>query len=249
MNVRAKKSLGQHFLIDKNIAQKIAGSLSTENAKTVLEIGPGTGALTGFLLDKIDIDFKVIEIDTESIAYLKEKFSDLEIIHNDFLKHDIAQISDNLAIIGNFPYNISSQIFFKVLENRETVSEVVCMIQKEVAQRIASAPGNKTYGILSVLLQAFYNIEYLFTVSEHVFAPPPKVKSAVIRLKRNDVKNLDVDENLFFRVVKATFNQRRKTIRNSLKPIVGKSIADNQFLGMRPEQLAVKDFVELCRLL
>ena len=246
MYVRAKKNLGQHFLKDPNIARKIVSSLTTGNIK-VLEIGPGMGVLTKFLLEKEDIDLRVIEIDKESIEYLNENFPALKgkIFEGDFLKTDLSEwFSTSSAIIGNFPYNISSQIFFKVLDNRNAVSEVVGMIQKEVAERIAANPGNKTYGILSVLLQAFYKIEYLFTVPEHVFAPPPRVKSAVIRLTRNNTMHLDCDEALFFKVVKTTFNQRRKTIHNSIKPL-NPPKSECEFLGKRPEQLSVTDFVKL----
>lgn len=247
MYVRAKKALGQHFLKDQNIARKIVNSLTGTGYTKVLEIGPGMGVLTKFLLENADLKTTAIDIDKESIAYLEENFPALKgnIIEGDFLKLHIPGLyNEPFAIIGNFPYNISSQIFFRVLEYRNNIPEVVCMIQKEVAERIAASNGNKTYGIMSVLLQAFYHIEYLFTVPEHVFAPPPKVKSAVIRLKRNATQKLDCDEQLFFMVVKATFNQRRKTIHNSLKPLGIKS-NDNEFLLKRPEQLSVADFVKL----
>jgi 16S rRNA (adenine1518-N6/adenine1519-N6)-dimethyltransferase len=217
--VQPKKNLGQHFLKDKNVAAKIAASLTGEGYGSVLEIGPGMGILTSFLIERDFPDFKVIELDNESVHYLKEIFPDLkEIIRGDFLTMDIdSYFTDNLAVIGNFPYNISSQILFKVLNHREKVVEVTGMLQKEVAERICSPPGSKIYGILSVLLQAFYRAEYLFTVPEYVFSPPPKVKSGVIRLKRNQIKRLECDESLFFTVVKACFNQRRKTLRNSVK--------------------------------
>ena len=217
--VYPKKNLGQHFLNDKTIARKIADTLTGEGYNTVLEIGPGMGILTGYLLERRFSDFQVIEIDNESVHYLKANFPELNnIITGDFLSMDLdGHFPDKMAIIGNFPYNISTQIFFKVLKHREKVVEISGMLQKEVAERICAGPGSKTYGILSVLLQAFYNTEYLFTVSEHVFSPPPKVKSGVIRLIRNDVKTLDCDEVLFFRVVKACFNQRRKTLRNSVR--------------------------------
>jgi 16S rRNA (adenine1518-N6/adenine1519-N6)-dimethyltransferase len=248
--VRPKKALGQHFLTDHNIARKIAGSLSP-NSLNVLEIGPGTGMLTRYLSEIPDIELKVIEIDKESIIYLKEHLSlqDHQIIHNDFLEVRLSEIFQSpFRIIGNLPYNISSQIFFKVLENRDSIPEVVAMIQKEVARRIASRPGNKEYGILSVLLQAFYQIEYLFTVNETVFNPPPKVKSAVIRLKRNHVSTLNCDEDLFFQVVKTAFNQRRKTLRNSLKSILLHLESNETLLSRRPEELSVEEFVGLTRL-
>jgi 16S rRNA (adenine1518-N6/adenine1519-N6)-dimethyltransferase len=247
--VRAKKNLGQHFLKDQNIARKIVTSLGCENIKSVLEIGPGMGVLTRFLLERTDISTHVVEIDAESVEYLKEHYPDLKdrILSGDFLKLPLKDyFRDSFAIIGNFPYNISSQIFFKVLENRDVVPEVVGMIQKEVAERIATGPGSKTYGILSVLLQAFYNIEYLFTVHENVFAPPPKVKSAVIRLKRNERQTLGCKETLFFNVVKTAFNQRRKTLHNSLKSLYASGF-DNPMLQKRPEQLSVEEFIELTK--
>jgi 16S rRNA (adenine1518-N6/adenine1519-N6)-dimethyltransferase len=207
------------------------------------------GILTGYLLERKFDDFRVIEIDNESVHYLKATFSELkDIITGDFLSLDIDQLfPEKMAIIGNFPYNISTQIFFKVLKHREKVVEIGGMLQKEVAERICAGPGSKTYGILSVLLQAFYKTEYLFTVSEHVFAPPPKVKSGVIRLIRNDVKNLDCDEILFFRVVKACFNQRRKTLRNSVRAAFELTSDDYPEFGLRPEQLSVGQFVRLTR--
>ncbi|OFX35119.1 MAG: 16S rRNA (adenine(1518)-N(6)/adenine(1519)-N(6))-dimethyltransferase [Bacteroidetes bacterium GWA2_32_17] len=248
--IRPKKSLGQHFLNDKNIAQKIVNSLCFEG--NVLEIGPGKGILTQYLIEKNCENLKLIEIDGESVEYLKTniKIEPEKIIFADFLTTDIKSIFNNeFAIIGNFPYNIGSQIFFKVLQNHEQVVEVVCMIQKEVAQRIATEPGSKVYGILSVLLQTFYNIEYLFTVNEKVFTPPPKVKSAVIKLTRNNRKKLECDEKLFFNVVKTAFNQRRKTLSNSLKPILdGKKIEAPVFLK-RPEQLSVDDFIGLTKII
>ena len=247
--VYPKKNLGQHFLKDNAIAQKIADSLTGIGSKTVLEIGPGTGILTGYLLERGFGDFHVIEIDNESVHYLKEHFPELKnVITGDFLSMDLDQFfPDTIAIIGNFPYNISTQIFFKVLKHREKVVEIAGMLQKEVAERICAGPGSKTYGILSVLLQAFYNTEYLFTVPEHVFSPPPKVKSGVIRLIRNDVKNLDCDEVLFFRVVKACFNQRRKTLRNSVRAAFELTREDYHEFGLRPEQLSVNQFVQLTR--
>ncbi len=252
MDVRAKKGLGQHFLKDKSIAQRIVDNLSGDTT-TVLEVGPGMGVLTELLLQRNDITTYAIEIDRESIGYLQQHFPGLQprLIEGDFLQINLAAcFPASFAIIGNFPYNISSQIFFKVLEYRDRIPEVVGMVQKEVAERIACPPGSKTYGILSVLLQAFYNIDYLFTVHEHVFAPPPKVKSGVIRLTRNEVKHLDCDEALFRTIVKTTFNQRRKTIRNSLKPLTGnKILPEHPFLAQRPEQLSVANFVELTQFL
>lgn len=245
--VYAKKNLGQHFLKDTGIARKIADSLTGNGYSTVLEIGPGMGILTGFLLERGFADFHVIEIDNESVHYLKANFPGLSnVITGDFLSMDIDHFSDNkIGIIGNFPYNISTQILFKVLKHREKVVEVTGMLQKEVSERICAGPGSKTYGILSVLLQAFYKTEYLFTVPEHVFSPPPKVKSGVIRLTRNDVKNLECDETLFFRVVKACFNQRRKTLRNSVRAAFVLKRDDYPEFGLRPEQLSVEQFVQL----
>jgi len=247
--VKPKKSLGQHFLIDVGIAGKIAGSLTGSGYNSVLEIGPGMGMLTGFLLKREFPDLRVIEIDNESISYLQKRFPHFEnIIKGDFLSMDIdSYFSEKIAIIGNFPYNISTQIFFKVLNHREKVVEITGMLQKEVAERICAGPGSKTYGILSVLLQAFYKAEYLFTVPEHVFSPQPKVKSGVIRLIRNDVKNLDCDEKMFFRVVKSCFNQRRKTLRNSVRAAFDLKRDDYFEFGLRPEQLSVNQFVQLTR--
>ena len=250
--VRAKKNLGQHFLKDKNIAQKIVESLLASPNGNVLEIGPGMGVLTQFLLEK-NYQTHVVEIDTESVEYLQNHFPQLQerIISGDFLRLNLQKyFSGPVAIIGNFPYNISSQIFFKVLENREQIPEVVGMIQKEVAERIAAPHGSKTYGILSVLLQAFYDIEYLFTVSENVFIPPPKVKSAVVRLTRNNRQQLDCDEKLFFQVVKMAFNQRRKTMRNSLKAMItDEALKNSEIMALRPEQLSVPNFERLTRLI
>jgi len=242
--VKPKKNLGQHFLTDQNVARKIVDSLGSD-VPDVLEIGPGMGVLTQYLLNRPEINLYVIEIDRDSVAYLQQNFPQLKHIWSeDFLKSNIAEkFESNFSIIGNFPYNISSQIFFKVLALRNRVPEVVGMVQKEVAERIASKHGNKTYGILSVILQAFFEIEYLFTVSEHVFLPPPKVKSAVIRLKRNGVNNLPCSEILFFQVVKSAFNHRRKMLRNSLKEIC-ENVPD-KFAEKRPEQLSVNDFIEL----
>lgn len=249
--VKPKKSLGQHFLKDLNIAENIAKLLEIDSSNTdVLEIGPGTGVLTKFVLDSYTNSY-VIEIDTESVEYLKKNFSILSdnqrIIEGDFLEYDLGKkFKNNLAIIGNFPYNISSQIFFKILQHKNQVSQVVCMLQKEVAVRIASKEGNKDYGILSVLLQAYYDIAYHFTVDEHVFLPPPKVKSGVITLKRNSVEKLDCDEKLFFRVVKAGFNQRRKMLRNALKEFIKtEEFKSESILDKRAEQLSVESFILL----
>ncbi len=250
--VRAKKALGQHFLTDLNIARKIcdslAGGTSAEPAP-VLEVGCGMGVLTRFLLQRDDITTWGAEIDTESVEYLYAHYPDFapRLMEGDFLKMDLrALFPDGLRVIGNFPYNISSQIFFKVLENRDLIPECVGMIQKEVAVRLAEPPGSKEYGILSVLLQAWYDIEYLFTVNETVFNPPPKVKSAVIRLRHNGVEQLDCDERLFVRVVKASFGQRRKMIRNSLRATFGNfGGEEHRFFSLRAEQLSVADFVEL----
>ena len=244
--VKAKKFLGQHFLTDENIASRIVESLSPSSTR-VLEIGPGMGVLTKYLINRENTDFHVVEIDRESVAWLHEYYPWLDVIEGDFLKMDISALfHGTCAIIGNFPYNISSQILFRVFDHRNVVTEVVGMFQKEVAERVAAGPGSKTYGILSVLLSAFYNIEYLFTVPEHVFNPPPKVKSAVIRLVRNDVKSLDCDESLFVRVVKAGFNQRRKTLRNALRQL-GTPLDEvpEALLGQRAEQLSVDQFVTI----
>jgi 16S rRNA (adenine1518-N6/adenine1519-N6)-dimethyltransferase len=245
--VTPKKALGQHFLNDETVAERIVQSI-TLNHSHILEIGPGMGVLTQFLLQQQDKDFKVIEIDVESVEYLQKKYPSLPIISGDFLKLNLSEYyNDQLTIIGNFPYNISSQILFKVLENKDMVVELVGMFQKEVAERIASKPGKKMYGILSVLLQAYYDIEYLFTVEEHLFTPPPQVKSAVIRMVRNPEKKLHCDEALFKNVVKTAFNQRRKTLRNSLKSFsFPEEYKSNPIFGMRPEQLSVEEFEHLC---
>jgi 16S rRNA (adenine1518-N6/adenine1519-N6)-dimethyltransferase len=281
MTVRPKKSLGQHFLHDENIARKIAGSLDPE-IPTVVEVGPGKGALSKYLLGNPAFDPWFIEIDRESVAYLKEHYPAIQdrVIEADFLTFDLQSFiqslnpeplypspgpspgregghefpigvrrASDIQILGNFPYNISSQILFKVLKHRDLVGEVVGMFQKEVAERIAAPPGSKTYGILSVMLQAWYRIEYLFTVPASVFYPPPDVKSAVIRLKRNDVTILDCNEELWMNVVKTAFNQRRKMLRNSLRKLAGndeKLLQDNLFTK-RPEQLSVQEFVGLTR--
>lgn len=253
MEVTPKKYLGQHFLKDLNIAQQIADSLQVQCPTDVLEVGPGMGVLTQFLMQNANINLRVIEIDRESVDYLLVHFPQLQnrIISGDFLKLNLSELySGQFCVIGNFPYNISSQIFFKVLDYKDQVPCCAGMIQKEVAERIAAKPGCKAYGILSVLLQAYYNIEYLFTVHENVFAPPPKVKSAVIRLTRNNVKNLNCDEVLFKQIVKTAFNQRRKMMRNSLQPMVGKDskVLENPIFTKRPEQLSVNEFVELTNL-
>jgi 16S rRNA (adenine1518-N6/adenine1519-N6)-dimethyltransferase len=247
--VQPKKNLGQHFLKDKGIAEKIAGTLTGKEYTSVLEIGPGMGILTTYLVERKFPDFRVIEIDNESVHYLKKNFPGLkEIIRGDFLNLDIdAYFPSKMAVIGNFPYNISSQILFKVLKHRDKIIEVCGMLQKEVAERICAPPGSKTYGIMSVLLQAFYTTEYLFTVPEHVFAPPPKVKSGVIRLRKNQVTDLGCDEALFIKVVKACFNQRRKTLRNSVKAVFNLRREDYEKFGLRPEQLSVNQFIDLTR--
>ena len=249
MSVRPKKFLGQHFLKDKGIAQRIVDALDTISGAEVLEIGPGTGVLTEYLVSR-EIRLTLIEIDRDSIAYLKEHYKDLGdlIMEGDFLKVDLQKLysSGHFHVIGNFPYNISSQIFFKVLELRGQVDQLVGMIQKEVAQRITAKPGSKTYGKLSVLLQAYYNMEYLFTVDPGSFHPPPKVDSAVIRMKRNDVSRLDCNEKLFFRIVKRGFQIRRKTLRNALKPInMPDSVKTDAILDKRAEALGVNDFIDL----
>ncbi len=245
--VKPKRNLGQHFLKDKTIACKIAATLTGLGYTDVLEIGPGTGILTRCLIDRGFTGLWVIEIDNESVHYLKEYLPELKnIITGDFLTFDIENVfPGKLAVIGNFPYNISSQIFFKVLDYRDKVTEVCGMLQKEVAERICAKPGSKTYGILSVLIQAFYSAEFLFTVSNTVFSPPPKVQSGVIRLIRNEVKSLDCDEKLFTRVVKACFNQRRKMLRNSVKSAFELKNFDYPEFHLRPEQLSVDEFVKL----
>ncbi|MEO9256833.1 MAG: 16S rRNA (adenine(1518)-N(6)/adenine(1519)-N(6))-dimethyltransferase RsmA [Crocinitomicaceae bacterium] len=254
MNVTAKKHLGQHFLTDKNICKKIANELSSEPTyKKALEIGPGMGALTEFLLQKENVELSVMEIDSESIEYLKEHFKQLEdrIFENDFLKVDLQKImgTEPFALVGNFPYNISTQILFKALEYRNQIPEVVGMFQKEVAERVAEQPGTKKYGIISVLLQAFYDIRYCFTVNENVFNPPPKVKSGVIALTRNSRENLGCNEKFFFQVVKTAFNQRRKTLRNSLKPLLNGVDVTGDFFQLRPERLSVEEFITLTKLI
>ncbi len=250
MSVKAKKHLGQHFLIDKNVSKKIADQFQAHrNCTKVLEIGPGMGALTTFLLENKNNEVWAMDIDKESIVYLKSHFPQLEnrIIEADFLKDNLATHfgSEPFAVVGNFPYNISSQILFRCLEYRNQIPEIMGMFQREVAWRIAEKPGSKAYGIISVLLQTFYDIEYCFTVDEHVFDPPPKVKSGVIRLTRNERNQLPCDEKKFIQVVKACFNQRRKMIRNSIKAMLGDVEFDHPFLTKRPEQLSVEDFIEL----
>lgn len=264
MEVRAKKSLGQHFLTDLSIARQIADALivpSGQEKADVLEVGPGMGVLTQYLLQRPEIALKMVEIDRESVDYLLVNFPQVNgsLIEADFLKLRLENFfKGSFRVIGNFPYNISSQIFFRILDYKGSVPEVVCMIQKEVAERIAEKPGTKTYGILSVLLQAWYDIEYLFTVGEGAFNPPPKVKSAVIRLTRNGRTGLGCDESLFRTVVKTSFNQRRKTMRNSLKPLIAakaeregwseeqyESFASDPVFALRPERLGVEDFIAL----
>ncbi|MDQ8003649.1 MAG: 16S rRNA (adenine(1518)-N(6)/adenine(1519)-N(6))-dimethyltransferase RsmA [Pedobacter sp.] len=252
--VKAKKHLGQHFLTDKNIAQRIVdGLIHTDKYNQVLEVGPGMGILSDILLQREDLQTFLIDIDVESFNFLKEKYPQLgdRLINGDFLKLNFADIfPGKFAVIGNFPYNISSQILFKILENRQNVVEMVGMFQKEVAERCASKPGTKEYGILSVFIQAYYHIEYLFTVKPGTFNPPPKVNSGVIRLTRNEVEELDCDEKLFWRVVKAGFNQRRKTLRNALSAVVPKDrLGEHLFYEKRAETLSVQDFVELTNFL
>ena len=282
--VRPKKALGQHFLTDLSVAQKIADALvveldtvggatpeagavhsdNTAAAMPVLEIGPGMGVLSQYLLEREEIDLKMIEIDRESVDYLLTHFPKASgrVIEGDFLKMNLSYFfPGTFAVIGNFPYNISSQIFFRIIDHKDSIPQVVCMIQKEVAERIAEQPGSKTYGILSVLLQAWYDIEYLFTVGEGAFNPPPKVKSAVIRLRRNSRTELGCDEKLFKTIVKTGFNQRRKTLRNSLKPLISdKAVREawtpeqstdflsNPVFELRPERLSVEDFIALTKL-
>ena len=246
--VRAKKHLGQHFLKDLEIARDIAHSLSLNNYSKVLEVGPGMGVLTQFLIP-LDIETFVIEIDKESVSYLKKYYPELNnhLIEGDFLKLPLQEIfKEPIAIIGNFPYNISSQILFKAIDHKDLIPEIVGMFQKEVAERVVSPPGSKKYGVISVLLQCYYDVEYLFTVDETVFDPPPKVKSAVIRLRRNDRDKLDCDEKKFIQVVKTAFSQRRKTLRNALKSLnlVDENSA-SQYLSLRAEQLSVENFMNL----
>ena len=249
--VKAKKHLGQHFLTDKNIAAKIVNSLNSEGQ--VLEVGPGMGILSDFLLQKPELDVFMVDIDTESYQFLQKKYPQLgpKLINADFLQMDFdAVFTGTFSIIGNFPYNISSQILFKVLDYRNKVPEVVGMFQKEVAERCAAKPGSKEYGILSVFLQAYYKVEYLFTVKAGVFNPPPKVLSGVMRLSRNEIKELGCDEKLFWQVVKAGFNQRRKTLRNALSSLINKEkMTEEPMLDLRAERLSVADFVWLTNMI
>jgi len=249
-SVKPKKFLGQHFLKDLTVARQIADTVDPCPGLPLLEVGPGMGVLTQFLLKK-ERPLKAVEVDYESVAYLRENYPELEdnIIEDDFLKMHLERLFDGqpFVLTGNYPYNISSQIFFKMLDYKDLIPCCTGMIQKEVAERIAAAPGSKTYGILSVLIQAWYSVEYLFTVHEHVFNPPPKVKSAVIRMTRNETQALGCDEKLFKQIVKTTFNQRRKTLRNSIKPILGKDspLTQDALFDKRPEQLSVQQFIDL----
>ena len=248
--VRPKKHLGQHFLTDPNIAERITGSLSPSGSPNIIEVGPGKGVLTKFLLEREGINLIPVEIDHESVEYLLNEFQgiDTKLIEADFLSLELSTLfpdSEKFRIIGNFPYNISSQIFFKILDHHSQLTEVVCMIQKEVAERIASPPGNKTYGILSVLLQTWFRIEYLFTVNAGSFFPRPDVQSAVIRLTRNERTNLGVDPGKFKAIVKMAFNQRRKMLRNSVKGMLKENVMEHPMFQMRPEQLSVEQFIEL----
>ena len=249
MDVKPKKHLGQHFLIDEKISERISNAISKSKKINLLEIGPGTGALTKFLLHE-NIDLISYELDIESITYLKNTYPTLIVYNEDVLKTDWTKIfKGNYSITGNFPYNISSQILFKIYENRTIINEMVGMFQKEVAERVCSGPGTKKYGILSVLIQAYYDVEYLFTVKEEVFNPPPKVKSGVIKITRNNIIKLDCDEKLFFRVVKAIFNQRRKMARNSLKYLLGDIKIDHVLLTKRPEELSIENFIEITKMI
>lgn len=246
MKVKAKKHLGQHFLTDENVAKQIVDSLSWKDYEKVVEIGPGMGVLTQYVL-RDSRAISVVEIDSESVAYLNEKYPHLSVFEEDFLRMNLSEkfTQNPIAILGNFPYNISSQIVFKILENKTQIPEMVGMFQKEVAERICTKEGSKTYGILSVLTQAYYKAEYLFTVSENVFSPPPKVKSGVIRLTRYR-EHLEIDEKLFFQLVKTAFNQRRKTLRNALKSLnLSLNEIDDNLLNLRAEQLSVEQFIEL----
>lgn len=247
-SVRPKKQLGQHFLADKRIAQRIVNSLDASDVDSVVEIGPGMGVLTGLLLERLGNRLWAVEVDGESVEYLSEHLPALtdNLLHDDFLDMYLdSRFGNRMAVIGNLPYNISSQIFFRILDNRNRVVEVVAMVQREVARRIAEKPGSKTYGILSVMLQAYYRIDYLFTVNEGCFIPPPRVKSAVIRLIRNSVDELPCNHSLFVRVVKAAFNQRRKTLRNAMRAVFPHVTLTERFAPMRAEQLSVDDFVAL----
>ena len=252
MTVRAKKHLGQHFLKDKGICEKIANQLTNhQNCKNIIEIGPGMGALSDFLVARGDLNLWLLDVDTESIEFLKNRYPLLSerIVLGDFLRMDLQKLmgQEKFCVVGNFPYNISTQILFKCLEHRNQIPEIMGMFQKEVAVRVAEKPGTKEYGITSVLLQAFYDIQYCFTVDEHVFIPPPKVKSGVIRCTRNSRENLGCDEKLFFQVVKMAFNQRRKTLRNSLKQLLRGRELPEVFTNERPEKLSVDQFIELTK--
>lgn len=252
MTVRAKKHLGQHFLKDKGICEKIANQLTNhQNCKNVIEIGPGMGALSDFLVARGDLNLWLLDVDTESIEFLKNRYPLLSerIVLGDFLRMDLQKLmgQEKFCVVGNFPYNISTQILFKCLEHRNQIPEIMGMFQKEVAVRVAEKPGTKEYGITSVLLQAFYDIQYCFTVDEYVFIPPPKVKSGVIRCTRNSRENLGCDEKLFFQVVKMAFNQRRKTLRNSLKQLLRGRELPEVFTNERPEKLSVDQFIELTK--
>lgn len=253
-SVKAKKHLGQHFLTDKNMCRKIANTYQSHfDCKRVLEVGPGMGAITEYILERKDLDVKVMEIDWDSVAYLKAHYPQLEnrVMEADFLKSNLNDIFDGeqFAVVGNFPYNISSQIVFKCIENRDLVPEIMGMFQKEMALRIAEKPGSKVYGIISVLTQAFYDIEYCFTVDAQLFNPPPKVQSGVIRCTRNSRDQLPCDEKLFIQVVKMSFNQRRKTIRNSVKGLLKGNAIDHPMFALRPEVLSVEDFIELTNII
>lgn len=251
MQVKAKKHLGQHFLMDQQIAKKIVDSVDYESCSNVVEIGAGMGVLTQYVFEKPNLDFYIVELDNESVEYLEANFLSkrFALLNLDFLALDLAkEFPADITVLGNFPYNISSQIMFKVLENRQQVSQVVGMFQKEVAQRFAAKPGSKQYGIISVLLQAFYEVEYLFTVGPNVFNPPPKVDSGVIRFVRNSTVSLPCDEEAFFKLVKLGFNQRRKKLSNSLKPVLQDKL-DHPLMDKRPEQLSVAEFVELTNLI
>ena len=254
LSVRAKKSLGQHFLKDNDIAKRIADTIDIFPDLPVLEVGPGTGVLTRFLIEK-SRDLTVVELDRDSVAYLKQNFTELQhdrIIEDDFLQLDLSLLyKEKFCVIGNYPYNISSQIFFKLLDYKDLIPCCTGMIQREVAMRLAGVPGNKIYGILSVLLQAWYDVEYLFTVDENAFTPPPKVKSAVVRLVRNSRTTMNCNEKLFKRVVKTSFNRRRKMLRNSVKPLIGENtdVLQDPLFTKRPEQLSIAQFEELTNML
>jgi len=247
MSVRAKKKLGQHFLNDENTVKKIIDAILDVNPSDILEIGPGMGVLSKYLFQE-DFSFRAIEIDGESVEYLNRTYPEMDVLLADFLKTDLSKIiKDGTFIVGNFPYNISSQIFFKVIENRDKVPGLIGMIQKEVAERLSEKEGSKTYGILSVLLQTYYDVEYLFTVNENVFTPPPKVKSAVIKITRNNRETLGCNEKLYFSLIKESFGQRRKMLRSSLKRHLS-VVPECRFSTERPEQLSVEDFIELTKI-